>query len=308
GEISVDSEPGKGTSFNFSIESQVGATAAVAGTTLDFDELRGKNILVVDDNATNLKILKAQLEQWNAIPMLARSGAQALRTLEKNTSYDLVITDMQMPEMDGIALAQNIRQRYPRIPLILLSSLGDERNKAHVGLFSSVLTKPVKHAMLVRHILNVFDLNKAAAPPKEEEKKLTVDFAAQYPLSILIAEDNIVNIKLAQRVLSKLGYGNDIAMNGVEALQAIANKNYDVVLMDVQMPEMDGLEATRAIRKMNGQQPVVIAMTANAMQGDKEICLDAGMNDYITKPLNLEDLIGIMRKWSDQLKSERKAS
>jgi len=308
GTINVESEPGQGTTFRFIIESQISADLSADQVIYNMSDLQGKRVLVVDDNETNLKILKGQLEYWKLVPTLASSGNQAMIILAENPTFDLVLTDMQMPGIDGIELAQMIRQSHASTPVILLSSLGDERNKAHVGLFSSVLTKPVKQAMLSKQILNAFRQTANTTDSPANSKALNVELAQQYPMNILIAEDNVVNIKLAQRVLAKLGYSSDFVTNGNEVLKAIQTQDYDIILMDVQMPEMDGLEATRMIRGQGGRQPGIIAMTANAMQGDREICLEAGMNDYITKPLKLEELITLLKKWGSQPQSQRRAS
>jgi CheY-like chemotaxis protein len=206
---------------------------------------------------------------------------------------------MQMPEMDGIELAQYIRETTPKVPILLLTSMGDERGKHHAGLFNAILTKPVKQQILYKNILG--QLRAAGKPAQEElveKKKLSDTFSKEHPLNILVAEDNPVNQKLAERVLSKLGYAPDMAVNGNEVLSSMSRKNYDIILMDVQMPEMDGLEATRQIRNLSGTQPVIIAMTANAMQGDREMCLAAGMDDYISKPIKLENLVSLIEMWS----------
>jgi CheY-like chemotaxis protein len=208
-----------------------------------------------------------------------------------------------MPAMDGVQLAQIIRPLYPTIPIILLSSIGDERVRIYSELFSSVLTKPVKESLLCTSILAEFKMhNKIALQGRSVKSLLTPEFSKQSPMNILIAEDNIVNQKLTDRVLRKLGYHSDIASNGLEVLRMMKQKIYDLILMDVQMPEMDGLEATRQIRKQEGNQPVIIAMTANAMQGDREECLKAGMNDYISKPVNFEILLNTLEKFSTTLK------
>jgi CheY-like chemotaxis protein len=271
--------------------------------------LEGKRILVIDDNSTNRSILKSQLESWKLTPTLATSGSQALEMLSQFSDFDLVLTDMQMPEMDGMELAKSVRNFNKRIPIILLSSIGDDRCKLHPELFSSVLTKPVRQSTLCKHILMQLKEEKLTLEDNKQydKKKLSADFAAQYPLRILIAEDNPVNYKLAERVLSKLGYTVDKAINGIFAIEAIQQKQYDIVLMDVQMPEMDGLEATRRIRLLELSQPVIIAMTANAMQGDKEACLQSGMNDYTSKPIRIEDLVIILEKWALSLQSADKA-
>jgi CheY-like chemotaxis protein len=205
---------------------------------------------------------------------------------------------MQMPGMDGIALTTRIRKLNPNVPVILLSSIGDERAKGNSGLFSSVLTKPVKHTVLQKHILIQLKQGNVPTEDIEVKKKLSVDFSKKYPLKILLADDNPVNQKLAERVLAKLGYQSDKAVNGQEAFDVHCQKNYDIILMDVQMPIMDGLEATKLIRTRKGAQPIIIAMTANAMQGDREQCLQAGMDDYISKPIKLEELVDMLEKWA----------
>jgi CheY-like chemotaxis protein len=258
-----------------------------------------KKILLIDDNATNRNILKKQLEQWKLIPTVATSGDEALRILSRASDFDLILTDMQMPGMDGIQLAENIKCKYPCLRIILLSSIGDERSKSHPELFSSVLTKPVKQNILRKHILTqlIARQDNTFADELIGAKKLTSDFSLKYPLNILITEDNPVNQKLAERVLTKLGYSPSKAMHGEEALEALKQNHYDLILMDIQMPTMDDLEATRRIRELKTVQPIIIAMTANAMQGDREMCLQAGMDDYISKPIKLEGLIGMLEKW-----------
>jgi CheY-like chemotaxis protein len=204
---------------------------------------------------------------------------------------------MQMPEVSGLQLGKSIRELYPELPIILLSSIGDERNEQYRSVFASVLSKPVKQGMLYRSILmGLRKGNVLPAPEQKSKQKLNEDFARQYPLNILIAEDNPINQKLSTRVLNKLGYQADVAPNGKEAVEAFIKMKYDLILMDVQMPEMDGLEATKKIRELSGKQPLIIAMTANAMQGDREMCLQAGMNDYISKPINLDDLVSMLEK------------
>jgi CheY-like chemotaxis protein len=297
GYIQVESEPHVGTRFIFTIQAQAGQQSTRTYVHMNVAGIQGKRVLVVDDNETNLSIIKNQLEQWKITPVLARSGNEAVRILA-NDSFDLALTDMQMPEMDGITLAQHVRLHYPNLPILLLSSVGDEKARHHVNLFNAILTKPVKQQVLYKHV--VHHLRQQGLPMPEEQpsaKKLTEEFARQFPFRILIAEDNPVNQKLAQRVLMKLGYLPDIAENGIKALEMLESTDYDLIFMDVQMPEMDGYEATRQIRKQNRQNPIIIAMTANAMQGDKETCLNAGMDDYVSKPIKLEDLIEVIESW-----------
>jgi signal transduction histidine kinase/ligand-binding sensor domain-containing protein/DNA-binding response OmpR family regulator len=304
GDISVTSEVGKGTTFKFTIKASVCQEPVRTHVHFNTLELEGKKVLVIDDNATNRNILSNQLVMWNFAPTLTSSGTEALTILSKDPNFDIVLTDMQMPEMDGVQVATLIKQLYPKIPIILLTSLGNETFKSNEEIFASVLTKPVKQSLLFKHITT--QLRHETRPGAEEnivKQKLSPEFAIKNPLSILIAEDNPVNQKLTERVLVKLGYAPDMANNGIEALNIMDKKSYDIILMDVQMPEMDGWEATRNIRLKNISQPVIIALTANAMQGDKELCLQAGMDDYLSKPIKLEDLITILEKWYALIKT-----
>jgi signal transduction histidine kinase/CheY-like chemotaxis protein/ligand-binding sensor domain-containing protein len=303
GKIEVESELGVGTKFSFTIQTTPSIQSTKNYVHLNTRGIEGKHVLIVDDNDTNRIILKNQLNQWRLNPVIASSGQEALRILEsRQFSFDIILTDMEMPVMDGIELAQYIRKDFPSLPILLLSSVGDDRAKLHVNLFNAVLTKPVKQQILYKHIVN--HLRQGALSIQEEnieKKKLSDDFAKEYPLNILIAEDNPVNQKLAERILIKLGYTPDIAANGLEVLEIIQKKNYDLIFMDVQMPEMDGLEATRMLRKNNQHQPIIIAMTANAIQGDREACLDAGMDDYMSKPIKLDTLVAMLEKSSIQI-------
>lgn len=247
---------------------------------------------------------------WKLAPTLTSSASEALVQLKTSEfEFDLVLSDMQMPEMDGVQLAQVIKKSYPNIPIILLSSIGDERGKSFRDYFSSVLTKPVKQNILCKHLLKDLRKNGKSLPFEQPvTHKLNVEFAQHHPLRILIAEDNAVNQKLAQRVLNKLGYQPEIVANGEEAVYHANLNKYDLILMDVQMPEMDGLEATKRIRNSKVIQPVIIAMTANAMQGDRDICISAGMDDYISKPMQLELLVKTLENWSKNIRNNRHTS
>jgi len=308
GKIQVESAPGKGSIFSFSIVTRMVGKIEAPQQSYDLAVLlRGKRVLVVDDNLTNRMIVKSQLEHWNLIPVLANSGKEALTILARQTPFDLVITDKQMPEMDGIELAQRLKELHPTIPVILMSSVGYDLDKIQASLFSSILTKPVKQSFLYRQIVELYRNGHAAPAEQRKENFLPTNLAEQYPLQILIAEDNPVNQQLAMIVLTKLGYEPAIAENGREAIEKLNAGNYDLVLMDVQMPEIDGLEATRLIRKQEGLQPVIIAMTANAMQGDREDCMEAGMDDYISKPVKPELLAAILQRWGKERNNLQKA-
>ena len=300
GKIWVDSEPGKGSVFSFTILSKKGQKLLASSYhQYQLSDHRGKRILVVDDNMTNRAILKNQLEIWQLQPVLACSGAEALSILAQDNQFDLVLTDMQMPHMDGNELAGSARQLYPSIPIVLLSSAGDELSREHRHLFHSVLNKPVRQRMLEKTILSaVSGSNHNQAEEKSVQEKLPSDFSIDYPMDILIAEDNLINQQLILHILTRLGYEPDIADNGLQALELNNDKEYDLILMDMQMPEMDGVEATQRIRENCQKQPVIIALTANTMQGDEENCLAAGMNDYLGKPIKLEEIIAKLEKWA----------
>jgi CheY-like chemotaxis protein len=209
---------------------------------------------------------------------------------------------MLMPEMDGITLATELRRlEYgrgdpaPKLPLIMLTSLGHREIKEGMEEFVAFLTKPLKPSALFNVLVGIFTRQPIRVLPRKatEQSQFDATMGQHWPLRILLAEDNATNQKLALTVLGRLGYRADVANNGLEALDALKRQVYDVVLMDMQMPEMDGLEATRHIRRelAEAQQPHVIAMTANAMQGDRELCLAAGMNDYVSKPIRMEELV-----------------
>jgi CheY-like chemotaxis protein/two-component sensor histidine kinase len=300
GEIKVDSKSGKGTIFQFNIKAKVGSKVVHTDLHLDVADVRNSRILVVDDNLTNRNIMASQLKLWKFLPLIAESGEQALDMLSTNGKVDLVISDMNMPGMDGIALAQKVREVYPDMRIILLSSIGNEQSRHASHLFNAVLTKPAKHHILYKHIIDQLKGTKAIKGLQEVKTQFSVDFAKRHPMDILIAEDNYINQKLTVQVLQKMGYKPEVVSNGQEVLNAVAKKRYDLILMDIQMPEMDGLEATQYIRTHMTEQPVIIAMTANAMSEDREICLKAGMDDYLSKPMKLAEVITMLEKWSKQ--------
>ncbi|MDP9079208.1 MAG: response regulator [Bacteroidota bacterium] len=301
GEIAVESELEVGTVFNFDIRARVGTTPPKTDTNLSSAELENKKILVVDDNATNRTIMEEQLKQWEFIPLVAQSGAIALAILATE-HIDLVITDLNMPEMDGIVLAKKLKEIYPDLPIILLSSVDNQQGKREANLFNVILTKPAKYHVLYRHIIEQLSRDKSLTPNiKTGQGQLSKDTARLYPMDILIAEDNLVNQKVAMHILQKMGYYPSIVNNGHAALDAVHKRNYDIILMDVQMPEMDGLEATRLIREQIAQQPFIIAMTANAMAEDRDECIKAGMDDYLSKPMKLTELVALLEKYGKKV-------
>jgi signal transduction histidine kinase/DNA-binding response OmpR family regulator len=287
--------PGRGSTFTFTIVAPL-AQQPVA-TRREFigeqAELRGRRVLVVDDNATNRKVLALQTVKWGMQSRDTGSPAQALQWLHAGEGFDLAILDMHMPEMDGVTLAREIRRAHTALPLVLFSSLGRREAGDTEHLFAAYLAKPLRQSQLFDTLVSL--LAHAATPRAAAPARPAMDagLAGRHPLRILLAEDNAVNQKLALRLLSQMGYRADVASNGIEAIESIERQPYDVVLMDVQMPEMDGLEASRRItaKFSPGERPRIVAMTANAMQGDREECLAAGMDDYVTKPIRVDALV-----------------
>ncbi len=291
---------GQGTTFIFSIVAPLADSPQARRRELLGQQpaLAGKRVLVVDDNATNRKILALQAGKWGMQVRATESAGEALRWLGTSEVFEVAVFDMHMPEMDGMALATRAQVLRPALPLVLFTSLG-RREAGDLGtLFAAYLNKPLRQSQLFDTLAALFvapdtaaaTATLAPAAPREQ-------MAASHPLRILLAEDNVVNQKLAMRLLQQMGYRADLASNGVEAVDSVARQTYDVVLMDVQMPEMDGLEASRQItaRWQPGKRPRIIAMTANAMQGDREMCLAAGMDDYVTKPIRVDALVQALR-------------
>jgi len=261
--------------------------------------LQGKTVLIVDDNATNRRILKLQTEKWGMTARETEFPRQAIQWIQNDEHFDLIITDMHMPELDGLMLTREIRklQDEKALPIILLTSLGRRELGADELNFSAYLTKPIKPSHLYDALAGLFARSLVAPKPEPVKAVMDKEMGKNYPLRILLAEDNQVNQKLALRILDQMGYRADVASNGIEAVESIERQKYDVILMDVQMPEMDGLDATRNIRKLTQLvQPHIIAMTANAMEGDREMCIAAGMNDYVSKPIRVNELVDALLK------------
>jgi GAF domain-containing protein/CheY-like chemotaxis protein len=293
----VSDGPGKGSTFIFTIQAErahLSPTRArdLVGVQM---ELQGKRLLVVDDNATNRRILALQSGKWGMVPHDTEFPEEALRWLDAGERFDLAIVDMHMPQMDGLELAREIRKRNAALPLVLFSSLGRRDTDKSEGVFGAYLAKPLRQSQLFDTLVSLLtrEVVSKTKAPTAAKPQADPDMAKRHPLRILLAEDNVVNQKLALRQLQQLGYRADLASNGIEAIESVERQTYDVVLMDVQMPEMDGLEASRHItgKLPYGRRPRIIAMTANAMQGDREMCLAAGMDDYIAKPIRVEQLV-----------------
>ncbi len=295
---------GPGAAFHFTlraeaVEAPVAARRDLRGAQ---PQLRDRRVLIVDDNDTNRRILVLHTRAWGMTPRDTASPAEALEWLRRGDPFDVAILDMHMPGMDGVALASEIRNLQAPItnlPLILFTSLGRREAGAEAVGFAAHLTKPIKPSQLFDALAGIFTeqatpVQRLGTPQGQTDPAM----ALRLPLRILLAEDNAVNQKLALRLLQQMGYRADVAGNGLEAIEAIERQTYDVVLMDVQMPEMDGLEASRQITRRwpPDRRPRIIAMTANAMQGDREMCLAAGMDDYLTKPIRVAELVGALSR------------
>jgi signal transduction histidine kinase/CheY-like chemotaxis protein/putative methionine-R-sulfoxide reductase with GAF domain/tetratricopeptide (TPR) repeat protein len=297
GTMSAESAgPGQGATFRFTIPARPAELPATSRRSAVGAQpaLAGKRLLVVDDNATNRRILALQTARWGLLPRDTESPREALAWLKDGARFDLAILDMHMPEMEGVALARAIRAIDAALPLVLFSSLGRREGVVDGdGLFAATLAKPLRQSQLFDALMTLLAPDAAARPAAPARPAIDPGMAARHPLRILLAEDNVVNQKLALRLLQQMGYRADLASNGVKAIECIERQRYDVILMDVQMPEMDGLEASREIvrRWPDGARPRIVAMTANAMQGDREACLAAGMDDYVVKPIRVEALV-----------------
>lgn len=311
GRIWVESVAGQGSTFLFTIMTTPAAAVQKVYSRGRVPELNGKRVLMVDDNPTNLHILTLQCQQWGMLPRATTSGNEALSWIKRGDPFDMAILDMQMPEMDGLELGTEIRRLRSKesLPMIMLTSLGQQEEILRVvrELFSAYVSKPVRQSQLFDILMSVFSATKQAARSVQTGPKLDPKLAARLPLRVLLAEDNIINQKLALRILEKMGYVADVAADGLEALGALERQRYDIVFMDVQMPEMDGLEATRIIVQNYPaeKRPKIIAMTANALQGDRERCIEAGMDDYVSKPILVEEVQRVLERWGTAAATER---
>lgn len=296
GTISVESTLGEGSTFQFTIQADKSTKMIIPVQLLNNDDLKGKHILVVDDNYTNRLILNTQLELWNFVPTTVSSALEGLEVLKNNPAIELIITDMDMPVMNGIAFAREVKENYVDLPLIMLSSMGKENMKNFSDLFSTILIKPVKQKQLSKSIELQLSKNTRVSPADEKQAAVyNEEFARDFPLRILVAEDNLINQKLIERILNKLGYEIDLVDNGKKVVEKMMTCVYDVVLMDIQMPVMDGLEATKHIREAKCKQPFIVALTANAMPEERDKYLKNGMDEYISKPMKVAELIGIFK-------------
>jgi PAS domain S-box-containing protein len=298
GTIAVESEQQKGSTFRITLPVAAAEVPAKVATGDGLAHLTGKRILIVDDNATNREIVTRHAHSWEMEPVAIERPANALELIEQGEPFDVAVLDMMMPEIDGITLAREIRQRRSEteLPLLLLTSLGRLPQLQVEGVFSAQLSKPLKASQLYNTLVQL--LTSGSAGDHEEVESVTDGKRERSALRILLAEDNAMNQKVALRLLERLGYRADVATNGLEAIEALELQPYDVVLMDVQMPELDGLDATRRIveRWPAESRPHIVAMTANALPEDREACFAAGMDDYVAKPIRPEELVAALKR------------
>ena len=312
GKMWAESSHGAGSTFHFTINFQAETQSAPFAPVGPQPKLADLRLLIVDDNATIRRVVAEQAAKWGMVPYSAESPQQALEWLKKGEQYDLGVLDLQMPGMDGLALAMEIHKLpgAAMMPLVLLMPLGlhsDAPGSTHI-VFAHTVNKPVKPAQLCEAFVRAL-LSPKAAVRQQPTSKPGQPLTGRLPLSILLCDDNAINQKVAARILQSIDYQPDLAANGREALDALDKKPYDLIFMDVMMPEMDGLEATRVIRERqkdgvahpNYQSRIIIvAMTAQAMQGDREKCLAAGMDDYLSKPILPKDVRAIVERWASQ--------
>jgi len=295
GEISVVSEVGVGTTFRFTIAAEATDAAELRDALMQRADLRGKRLLAVDDNATNREVIRRQAASWGMIPRDTGSPAEALEWIRRGDPFDVAVLDMEMPQLSGLTLAREIRRHRDaeQLPLVMLSSLGVRPRSDAIPEFAGFLMKPIKASQLYDAVAKAVG---GLVPHVRAGREDPISRASE--LQILLAEDNAVNQRVALLLLEKLGYRADVAGNGVEAIAALREHRYDIVLMDVEMPELDGLETSRRIHEeWRDERPWIIAMTANALQGDRERCLEAGMDDYLSKPIRTEELAAALARF-----------
>jgi CheY-like chemotaxis protein len=290
GRIWVESALGKGSVFYFEFDAPIAAAEPKAFLASRVPVLAGRRVLIVDDNATSGRVLSQQCMTWGMVPRAVASASEAMSVLNQEGAFDLAIVDREMPEVGGANLVAEIRRAHSaaQLPIVMLTSPGGPRVADQLGV-ASFVNKPVKPAALFDAVMDILQGRAHTRVPMASGELL---LAERHPLTILLAEDNPVNQRVALLMLQRLGYRADVAANGREALSAITRQRYDLVLMDVQMPEMDGLQATRLIcnRFVADARPRIVAMTANASTQDREQCLDSGMDDFLAKPVRAADL------------------
>lgn len=304
GRIWVESEVGIGTTFRFTIQINADSKVKEYKPLIAPKDLVGKRVLIIDDNRTNLRILKGQCEQWGMYTDTFDVPQQGIDNIAGN-NYDIIILDMLMPHMDGVQTANEIIKRYGnQIPMVLFSSAAhfSPEKRKELGMFAAVLDKPIKQEYFYKMLIDKLSVSETAKTPMPTAVITEVPQVTENHLRILVAEDNVINQKIVNKALKNVGIACDIVSNGLEVLSSLQRQPYDIVMMDVQMPEMDGLQATnKIIEEYGDKRPVIIAMTAGAYESDKEECLAAGMDDYITKPFDFDNFYYKLNHWKAKL-------
>ena len=300
GEVRVQSEPGRGSTFSFTLRTHASPAMAVRYSQSDQFKIQGKNLLLVDDNETALNILSTVVRRWGMGCQMAATPEAALELLRSGAQFDAAIFDFHMPGMDGVQLAHEARRidGCAALPLVLFSSSDPVQDaNAAAALFAVRISKPLRQSQLFEALVEVLAGRKNTLEKTLEKPVADAEGTRRAQARVLIAEDNQVNLRLMTLMLNKLGYRADVAANGLEAVQAVQRQPYDIILMDVQMPEMDGIEATRRIRAdKNGPQPHIVAVTANVLDGDRKQYLQVGMNAFLAKPFMLAELDAALTK------------
>jgi len=308
GKMWVESKVGVGSVFHFTIKvMSAPSQQRVHSTSNSSRSFTGKRLLIVCDNEASRGIIASHAASWDLAAEAVSSGAKAVEHLSQGARFDAAVLDLNRSGVDCAALVDQMRKiAGESLPLVLLSFAVPGKRDSGVleadGLFAAVLTKPIKPAQLHTALAEIFLNQPASKKIAARPRRIDPTLGARLPLTILVAEDDSINQLLAKQMLDRMGYQPDLAISGLEVLDFLERRRYDIVLMDVQMPEMDGLEATREVRRRwpQSEQPVVIAMTANAMEEDRKRCMEAGMDDYISKPIQVAQLQAALEKWGER--------
>ncbi|HET7626193.1 MAG TPA: response regulator, partial [Verrucomicrobiae bacterium] len=313
GRIWMESDEGAGAIFHFTIQVWSAAAATPAWQSQQ-PQLAGKRLLVIEDNATNRKLITHRAAQWGMGVECAADSTDALKRLREGADYDAAIVDLQLPDKDGLTLAAEMRALPSgnSLPILLLSSVrlrSDDERPARVGI-SIFVHKPIRPAQLFDAVCRALNVQLQREKKAPSIPSLDPGLSQRFPLRVLLADDNPINQRVGVSILRKLGYRADVANNGLEVLHALERKAYDIIFLDVQMPDMDGLETTRQIceRWPREKRPCIVAMTGNALLGDREKCIAAGMDDYITKPVRIPELQEIIERWGPSRKRKFETS
>ena len=311
GSIWLESDTGKGATFHFTILANAAASVSPANWQLPQPQFEGKRLLVVEDNATNQQLIHRRATQWGMMVTATSTSREALKAIADKEQIHAAIVDMQLPDTDCFALIQELRAQPAGrfLPIILMTSSrirSDDPRPGHAGV-SVTIHKPIRAAQLLEALAQSLNIQLHREKKAPATPSLDTGLARRLPLRILLADDNAINQRVAQSVLQKLGYNAHLAMNGIEVLKALETSTFDLIFLDVQMPEMDGLETARRICSQwpPENRPRIVAMTGNALVGDREKCLTAGMDDYISKPIRIAEMQSAIERWG--IRKQRQA-